>query len=196
MKQLTLDNISLGYNKNIVLNSINAQCTNMQPTCIMGASGAGKTTLINILLGLVKPDSGAVLYEKEGRAAPYRVSAVFQETRLVEHLNPVINTAMVLDGRYDKKAVRSELSALINEAALDMPCSKLSGGMKRRVEIVRAMLPASDIVIMDEPFAGLDKENKVKAIQYIIDNLRERILIIATHDRQDAVMLNAKLLMV
>ena len=126
----------------------------------------------------------------------YRTSAVFQETSLVPHLNPVINVAMVLGNNSDKKRINQELGCLIDEEFLDKPCAQYSGGMKRRVEIVRAIMADSDIVVMDEPFAGLDDTTKNKVIGYIMDNIGDRILIISTHDLSDAEKLRANVFFV
>ena len=200
MKKLELKNIKKTYNETIVLDGFSAICDSSKPSCIMGESGAGKTTLLNIIMGLVSADSGMAGYSFQSVAVMtdggYRTSAVFQETSLVPHLNPVINVAMVLGHNSDKKRIKQELGYLIDEEFLDKPCAQYSGGMKRRVEIVRAIMADSDIVVMDEPFAGLDDTTKNKVIAYIMDNIGDRILIISTHDLSDAEKLGAKVFFV
>ena len=159
MKTLKLSDISKKYNDITVLANANAEFTSSKITCIRGQSGAGKTTLLNIIMGVVKADKGMVEFVNDnGQSVKPVLSAVFQDCRLIEHLSPVINVKMVL--KKNKKnsakdvafAVKSELLKLLDKEALDKPCSELSGGMKRRVEIVRAVMAESDIVIMDEPF--------------------------------------------
>ena len=200
MKKLELKNIKKTYNETIVLDGFSAICDSSKPSCIMGESGAGKTTLLNIIMGLVSADSGMAGYSFQLGAVMtdggYRTSAVFQETSLVPHLNPVINVAMVLGNNSDKKRINQELGCLIDEEFLDKPCAQYSGGMKRRVEIVRAIMADSDIVVMDEPFAGLDDTTKNKVIGYIMDNIGDRILIISTHDLSDAEKLGANVFFV
>lgn len=200
MKKLELKNIKKTYNETIVLDGFSALCDSSKPSCIMGESGAGKTTLLNIIMGLVSADSGTVGYSFQSGTVKtdggYRTSAVFQETSLVPHLNPVINVAMVLGNNSDKKRINQELGCLIDEEFLDKPCAQYSGGMKRRVEIVRAIMADSDIVVMDEPFAGLDDTTKNKVIGYIMDNIGDRILIISTHDLSDAEKLGANVFFV
>ena len=195
---LELKNIKKYYNNSCILDGFSTVFDNTRVNCIMGASGTGKTTLLNIIMGLVKADEGTILYNEENKH--YRISAVFQETCLVNHLNPVINVLMVLDKKSDKKsnkkAVQHELLKLLDKEALVKPCEKLSGGMKRRVEIVRAMMADSDVIIMDEPFAGLDDNTKAVAIQYIMDNIRGRILILSTHDETDVKKLSANVLFI
>ena len=200
MKTLKLSDISKKYNDITVLANANAEFTSSKIICIRGQSGAGKTTLLNIIMGVVK---GIVEFVNDnGQSVKPGFSAVFQDCRLIEHLSPVINVKMVL--KKNKKnsvgdvafAVKSELLKLLDKEALDKPCSELSGGMKRRVEIVRAVMAESDIVIMDEPFAGLDEVTKDNVINYIINNINNRIVIISTHDEEDVKKLRANVLFV
>ncbi len=133
-------------------------------------SGSGKTTLFRLLSGLEQPDSGSI--QKEN----LRISYAFQEDRLCEDYSAVRNVELVAD--CDGAAALREL---LPEEALYKPCSQLSGGMRRRVAVVRAMEADSDCVILDEPFAGLDKETKEQVVNYIYRRQRGRILLIATH---------------
>lgn len=200
MKTLKLSDISKKYNDITVLANANAEFTSSKIICIRGQSGAGKTTLLNIIMGVVKADKGIVEFVNDnGQSVKPGFSAVFQDCRLIEHLSPVINVKMVLKKNSAKDvafAVKSELLKLLDKEALDKPCSELSGGMKRRVEIVRAVMAESDIVIMDEPFAGLDEVTKDNVINYIINNINNRIVIISTHDEEDVKKLRANVLFV
>ncbi len=180
-----------------MLKGVSIECDSQKSTCIMGASGTGKTTLLNIIMRLTESDYGMVTYTGEDTTKKndykYSVSAVFQENSLIGHLSPVVNVSMVLKRKCGKDVVKAELGKLIDKEALDKPCLKYSGGMKRRVEIVRAIMAESDVVVMDEPFAGLDDNTKDKVINYIIDNIGDRILIVSTHDMSDADKLNANI---
>lgn len=200
MKTLKLSDISKKYNDITVLANANAEFTSSKITCIRGQSGAGKTTLLNIIMGVVKADKGMVEFVNDnGQSVKPVLSAVFQDCRLIEHLSPVINVKMVLKKNSAKDvafAVKSELLKLLDKEALDKPCSELSGGMKRRVEIVRAVMAESDIVIMDEPFAGLDEVTKDNVINYIMNNINNRIVIISTHDEEVVKKLRANVLFV
>ena len=202
MKTLKLSDISKKYNDITVLANANAEFTSSKITCIRGQSGAGKTTLLNIIMGVVKADKGMVEFVNDNRQSVKPVlSAVFQDCRLIEHLSPVINVKMVLKKNKNNSAkdvafaVKGELLKLLDKEALDKPCSELSGGMKRRVEIVRAVMAESDIVIMDEPFAGLDEVTKDNVINYIMNNINNRIVIISTHDEEVVKKLRANVLL-
>ena len=203
MKTLKLSDISKKYNDITVLANANAEFTSSKITCIRGQSGAGKTTLLNIIMGVVKADKGMVEFVNDnGQSVKPVLSAVFQDCRLIEHLSPVINVKMVL--KKNKKnsakdvafAVKSELLKLLDKEALDKPCSELSGGLKRRVEIVRAVMAESDIVIMDEPFAGLVLVSLDIVINYIMINIYIRIVIICRLDEDVVKKLRANVLFV
>ncbi len=156
-------------------------------TCLMAPSGAGKTTLLRILLGLERADSGRVL-GLEGR----RLSAVFQEDRLLEHLNARENLRFVLGGAYDEDAARTLLEALGLASAGDAPVSTWSGGMKRRLSLARALSAPWDLLALDEPFTGLDGENRARAIACIRQAAVGPVLLV-THDLADAADLSAKI---
>lgn len=159
-------------------------------TCIMGVSGIGKTTLMNILMGIVKPDSGDILGVR-GK----RIAAVFQESRLIEHWDAVKNILLVSGKEVTARMVEKHL----NEVGLweydNKPVRNLSGGMKQRVAIVRAILAESDILIMDEPFQGLDKELKQQAIEYVQNHTKGKTVIFITHEEDEARQLYAGLVL-
>lgn len=134
-------------------------------------SGSGKTTLLRILAGLEKPEKGEV--KTEGPC-----SMVFQEDRLCLRYSAVKNVELAIgDGQRARKA----LEQLLEPEDLDKPCSELSGGMKRRVALVRAMEADSAFVLLDEPFTGMDAETRSRAESYIRRTRKDRTLIIATH---------------
>lgn len=136
-------------------------------------SGSGKTTFFRCLCGLERPEEGGV----SGIDA---FSVQFQEDRLCEDYSAVKNLEMILG---DALQAREALTQLLPEEALEQPCSELSGGMKRRVSLVRAMEAGAQCVLLDEPFTGLDEENRKKAEAYIRQKVGERILMLATHIR-------------
>lgn len=136
-------------------------------------SGSGKTTFFRCLCGLERPEEGGV-------SGIDTFSVQFQEDRLCEDYSAVKNLEMILG---DALQAREALTQLLPEEALEQPCSELSGGMKRRVALVRAMEAGAQCVLLDEPFTGLDEENRKKAEAYIRQKAGERILMLATHIR-------------
>ena len=188
--ELKVNHLSKSFGALHVLEQVTLSLRSGRIYCLMGPSGSGKTTFFRILLGLEQADSGS-LAGMEG----IRTSAVFQENRLCESFTPVDNIAMVIPGRSSRSRIqaREELLRLLPEESLSHPVSTLSGGMKRRVAIVRALSVPSDMILMDEPFTGLDEHTKMNVIRYIRDKTNDKLVIISTHQEEDVALLNGTL---
>lgn len=183
---LKLEQVEKSYNGQKVIKKFSLILEAPGIYCLTAPSGAGKTTLFRLILGLEQPDSGSIT------TTPERMdfSAIFQEDRLIEHLNPVENIALVLENP-NKSFLVGELSHLLPKDSLYRPVSTLSGGMKRRCAFMRAMMASSQIVIMDEPFTGLDEATKNIVIHYLKEHQKGRLFLIATHDKEDIKKLEA-----
>ena len=193
--KLTLHDISKSFGALTVLNRLSMTLESGQIYCLMGPSGVGKTTLFRILMGLERADSGQILVETESfRPNDFRISAVFQEDRLCEPFTPVENVMMVTGKRLSREQVRQELSRLLPEESLSRPAATLSGGMKRRTAICRALLAPFDILLMDEPFTGLDDETRQLVIHYVQEKSAGKLVLLTTHQAQDIDALQATLL--
>lgn len=186
---IKVNSIYKSFNEQQVLNNISMSFSKGLITCIMGASGIGKTTLAYIIMGLLSPDSGEII-----GLAQKRISAVFQEDRLIEHWDAIKNIMLVSRNNIREEQVRQHLSDICLTEYEGKSVKELSGGMRRRVAIVRAILSEYDVLIMDEPFKGLDKELKLQAINYVKNNTKGKTTIIITHDREEVAMLDARLI--
>lgn len=173
-----------------VLRNITMEISKGDILCIMGPSGCGKTTLLQILMGIRKPSKG-VVEGLEGK----RISAVFQEDRLINHWDAIENIALVVKRREKELEIRQHLQEVGIMDVEGKSMKEFSGGMKRRVAIVRAMMADSDIIYMDEPFKGLDEGLKMQLINYVLKYRKDRTLIIVTHDRDEVEYVNGKLLL-
>lgn len=146
---------------------------------LTGESGIGKTTLMRVIAGLIKPQEGIVTGLEHRK-----IAFAFQEPRLLEHMSAMDNVAIVSD----RSKAESLLIKLNLKDVMPKKASELSGGQKQRVSLARAFAFTSDIVLLDEPFTGLDEKNKERAKDLI---LTARLAIVVTHDPNDAVLLHA-----
>jgi len=186
MKKIVVKGITKRFGNKTVLDKFSLEIEKNSVFCLMGPSGCGKTTLVRIMTGLEKADKGRIR-----GINPDRIAFVFQEDRLIEHLSALSNAILPLGRSEDaKKAGMKALKLLGLNGEEEKPARKLSGGMARRVAIARAMLADADIVFMDEPFKGLDKDNREKAIEFVKKYAKGKTLIVVTHSLSEAEKLN------
>ena len=180
---LELKNISFSYPEKEILKDFSFTIKDAERIALMGPSGCGKTTLLRLLMGLEKPQKGKL------RGLPRPIAAVFQEDRLLPHLTVLENTALA--GQDPQKAARI-LTALGLGEELENKPDALSGGMRRRVAIARALCTDSSLLILDEPFNGLDDATKKQTAQSILQEWNGAILAV-THLPEEAALLEAKI---
>ena len=147
-----------------------------------------RPALLRVLMGLEKTYTGCV------SGVPEKRSAVFQEDRLQDFYSALMNLRLTLPG-VKSDALLRELALLgLTEDDARKPAQSLSGGMKRRVTLARAMLADSDIVFLDEPFKGLDETTRARAVEYVRSRRNGRTLIAVTHDEREALALGCTIL--
>ncbi|MCH5248580.1 MAG: ATP-binding cassette domain-containing protein [Lachnospiraceae bacterium] len=150
--------------------------------CLTAPSGAGKTTLLKLINRIEQPERGTV---ECGNGHDCRIGMVFQEDRLCGKYNTITNVMITAKESLSIKDIYEEAAKILPKDCLEKPVSELSGGMKRRCAILRAMLSESEIIIMDEPFNGLDKENREKTAAYILERSSGKTLLVTTHRAED-----------
>ena len=186
---LTLENLSKSYHGRAILSSLSYRFPAKGQVLLMAPSGAGKTTLLRLICGLEKPDGGKVTLDCK------RLSVAFQEPRLAPWLTVLENVMLVLPGGTDsKKTARQYLAALELEAAANQYPAALSGGMKNRVSLARALAFGGDLLLLDEPFAGLDESLKARIAPTIRAANRGGLTITVSHNKDDAALLGANIL--
>jgi len=178
---IELETVTVRYGDRIVLDSLSMAISGTGCVAIQGASGIGKTTLLRVLAGLVLPQSGKV-----SGLGNRRVGVVFQEDRLLPWCTALENAAIA----GDPQDAETYLSRLGLAGAENMFPSELSGGMRRRVSIARAMVFSDDVLLLDEPFNGLDASCRIQVANALLAHAK--LLIVVTHDAHDAELLNAQ----
>ena len=181
---IRIRNLSKSYGTEKVLNAFSADIPRGKTTCIMGPSGCGKTTLLRIFMGLEQPDEGSM----EGM--PDRISAVFQEDRLCSRLTAVTNIRLICPGRPEPEVWKG-LGYLGLGGQEDQPVCEYSGGMRQRTSILRALYADSEILFLDEPFKGLDKDMRRRTADFILEMAAGRTVVCVTHDQGDISLLDS-----
>lgn len=156
--------------------------------CLQAPSGTGKTTLLHTIARLQRPLAGSLENTAWGR------SMMFQDTRLVEDLDAIDNILLFARPGFARKDARDLACELLPKDALSRPVCELSGGQRRRVELARAFAAPGELVLLDEPFGGLDAQAHSCALAFVKRHGAGRIVVFATHDANDAQVLGAQIL--
>ncbi len=183
---IKIENISKSYGDSKVLDNFSLNIDTGDKVCIMGKSGVGKTTLINILLSLEKADSGSVTPLEKGS-----IGTVFQEDRLITALTPIKNILIANPHGTVENITTGLINMGLDPEDLVKPVGKLSGGMARRVAICRGII-GYNTIIMDEPFRGLDNQTKGLVMDYILREKSKASIIFVSHDITEADYLGAR----
>lgn len=194
---LILKDIRKSYDGNVIFDNFNIEFSEGNICCILGASGCGKTSLLNIIGGILKPDYGNI----EG-IENKSISYIFQEPRLLPWKTVRDNIDFVLSREINPSERKTKLDELLKlvdmESFADYYPSQLSGGMSQRVSLARAFALPSQIILMDEPLSGLDvslKRNILNRFVGIWTNDR-RTVIYVTHDIDEALMLGNEIFVI
>ena len=187
----SLAGISKSFGDKEILKNLSFEFTDERPNLIVGESGRGKTTLLRIIANLEKPDEGKVEFGVDRKRM--KMGMAFQENRLSETFSAVDNVIMVLGKKLSREEIEKELAKVLPGDSLKKPVSEFSGGMKRRVSVMMALLGENDVIMLDEPFAGLDERNAQVLKEVILEKTAGKLLIVSIHDSSafpDANILN------
>jgi len=193
MTYLSADHITYGYQNTPVLKDVSFSAEKGTCVCICGPSGVGKTTLLKVVAGLLKPESGTVLLEGTDITGTLpserRMAMIFQNAALFPHTRVRHNIAY---GLHKLGYTEDEIERMVNETAqllhietqLNKYPGALSGGQLQRAGIARAIVRRPEILLLDEPFSSLDKPLRAELIQELDRIRRDRgmTMIYVTHD--------------
>ncbi len=198
---LQAEHITKAYGDNQVLQDISIHLEEGELVCVLGVSGVGKTTLFNILSGLVLPDQGQILLENEdvtGKTG--NLSYMLQKDLLLQHKTVQDNVALplVLKG-VKKKAAREQAAAYFKQFGLEgtelkYP-SQLSGGMRQRAALLRTYMCGDRVALLDEPFSALDTLTRTAVQEWYLGVMEEIKLstLFITHDIDEAILLSDRI---
>jgi iron(III) transport system ATP-binding protein len=204
--QLTFEKIERSYGAFRALAGVSLDIAPAEVVCLLGPSGSGKTTLLRIAAGIETPSAGRVLINGAEVAGPNRfvppekrnVGLMFQDFALFPHLTIRDNVAFGLKALPRENAVREAMAALgrvgLERYANDYP-HILSGGQQQRVALARAVVPRPSVMLMDEPFSGLDVQLREKMQEETLELLRETraTCVIVTHAPAEAIRLGDRI---
>ena len=185
---LELKNVEYEILRDKVVRNFSLKVEKGEVVTLFGPSGCGKTTILRLISGLNEPRKGEIFNQFK------KMTYCFQENRLLTWKNALENVLLVMD-KADKNSVLKLFAkvGLSQKDALKYP-SELSGGMRQRVAFVRAVVTKPDLLLMDEPFSGLDYDMKEILIDIVSQRVSEGMsIILVTHDRMEAVKMSNKI---
>ncbi len=201
MKKLEVKNISKSFDGNPVLKDISIELNQNELVCLLGVSGGGKTTLFNIISGLLSLDKGQVLLDgKDITNQPGHISYMLQKDLLLPYRTIEDNAALplLLKGE-KKKEARKQVSLLFEQFGLEGTQKKypaqLSGGMRQRAALLRTYMFSKDVALLDEPFSALDTITKSSMHKWYLNVMQKIQLstLFITHDIDEAVLISDRI---
>ena len=172
---LKIKNLSHKFGNTTVIDDLSYEFECGKVTAITGESGVGKTTLVNLIADLIPVKDETIINDSK------KIGYVFQEPRLFDWMSALENVSTVSD----EQTARTLLSQMGLEDSLFKYPNELSGGMKQRVAIARALAYDPDLIILDEPFKGLDPERRSEISEFVFSKLKGKTTLMVTHDLAD-----------
>lgn len=184
--EIALEGVRKSFGERLVVRDANLSVHSGERVCLFGPSGCGKTTLLRLICGLEKPDAGRIAVSEGLHFACH-----FQEDRLLPWYTAAENLALTLDSQ---ELAHTWLKRVQLPDAAELYPMELSGGMRRRVSLARALGYASDALILDEPLRELDAATCERMLRLVDESVGERMLILVTHERAQAEKLGCRMI--
>lgn len=183
---IALDRVSKAFGDRTVLKDFSLTLRDRERYCFTAPSGGGKTTLLRLIAGLEQPDGGRIT-----RSADFRPAWQYQEDRLPGWFTAARNIAWTAGS--ESEALRWLEKAGLRDAAKLYP-GELSGGMRRRVSLLRALAAESNVLILDEPLRELDAAAEARMLTLIDEAARDKMLLLVTHQEAQAQQLGCRMI--
>ena len=201
MEKLEVKHVSKRFDGRSVLDDISIELNRGELVCLLGVSGGGKTTLFNVISGLLRPDAGRVLLDgRDITGQPGSISYMLQKDLLLPYRTIEDNVALPLVLRGVKKqAAREQVSPMFRQFGLEGTQKKypaqLSGGMRQRAALLRTYLFSQDVALLDEPFSALDTLTKSAIHRWFLGVMEQIHLstLFITHDIDEAILLSDRI---
>ena len=183
-----VEHVSKHFDKLDIFNDLSFEITAGQSVALLGPSGCGKTTLIRMIANLDDDYTGKISRNYQ------KIGYVFQEPRLIPWKSVYDNLRFVLE---DDEKINEALKIMRLDGFQDYKPAKLSGGMRQRVNLARALLDDPDLLLLDEPFTSLDLHTKLSIIEDILEGRNQRTfsMIIVTHDVREALLMSDRIIL-
>ena len=181
---MKIENLTVRYGENVVLNGINLEILDGEITCVLGSSGVGKTSLLKAVSKLIK---------YEGFIEDKKPSFVFQSPTLIDGLTVFKNLKLVCDS--EEKIEKGLIDFNLADKSQSYP-KTLSGGERQRVNLLRAFLSSGEVTLLDEPFSSLDIKTKISLINYFISAWQKdkKATLFVTHDIDEALAVAGRII--
>ena len=181
---MEMRSVSFSYGDKLILDRLSLNLSGGKRICVMGESGRGKTTLLRLLLGLIKPQEGEII-----RGENERPAVVFQEDRLLPWFTAKRNIEEVWSAESGAPSPAELIEAMELSGSEGKYPKELSGGMQRRAAIARALAFGGDPILLDEPFKGLDPDMRERIAAAVNRYSKGASILLITHDGRDAELL-------
>lgn len=201
MKKLEVKNVSKSFDDKLILQDISIELKQGELVCLLGVSGGGKTTLFNIISGLLSPDKGKVLLDgRDITSRPGQISYMLQKDLLLPYrtIEDNVILPLLLKG-IKKKDAYLQVSQMFSQFGLEGTQKKypaqLSGGMRQRAALLRTYMFSQDVALLDEPFSALDTITKSAMHKWYLSMMEKIKLstLFITHDIDEAILLSDRI---
>lgn len=190
---LKLENVSFGYNNDLILDNINLNINRSEFVGIIGINGSGKSTLLKLILGINKPTKGSIIKNRNVKIGYVNQTTMTEEGSFPANVYEIVSLGLKKKpfsfiNTVDKSRVNEMLEKFSLTELKDKSISSLSGGQAQKVKIAKVLLSDPDIIILDEPTSGIDEDSENMLLDIIYDlNKMNKTIILVSHNKDNLI---------